>query len=171
MQQVSRHQFCWIQLRKGNHTIGNKIVCDMVVSCWWSTAVQPRHCVFSPGNQLRQPPWWRHQMETFSALLALYAENSPVPVNSTHKGQWRGPLMFFYLRPNKRLIKQPWGWWFETPSWSLWHQCNDRGDDHPEPIIGDIICHVTRPNISITDLWSGKRMNWGLNSSLIMGWV
>ena len=22
--------------------------------------------------------WWRHQMETFSALLALCAENSPV---------------------------------------------------------------------------------------------
>ena len=39
-------------------------------------------------------PWWRHQMETFSALLALCAGNSPVPVNSPHKGQWRGALMF-----------------------------------------------------------------------------
>ena len=38
--------------------------------------------------------WWRHQMETFSALLALCAGNSPVPVNSPHKGQWRGALMF-----------------------------------------------------------------------------
>ena len=28
--------------------------------------------------------------------------------------------VFFDLRPNKRLSKQPWGWWFETPSWSLW---------------------------------------------------
>ena len=37
--------------------------------------------------------WWRHQMETFSALLALCAGNSPVPVNSPHKGQWRGTLM------------------------------------------------------------------------------
>ena len=41
-----------------------------------------------------QWPWWRHQMETFSAWLALYAGNSPVPVNSPHKGQWRGALMF-----------------------------------------------------------------------------
>ena len=32
-------------------------------------------------------PWWRHQMETFSALLAICA-------GSTHKGQWRGALMF-----------------------------------------------------------------------------
>ena len=39
-------------------------------------------------------PWWRHQMETFSASLALYAGNSPVPVNSPHKCQWRGALMF-----------------------------------------------------------------------------
>ena len=33
-------------------------------------------------------------METFSALLALCAGNSPVPVNSSHKGKWRGALMF-----------------------------------------------------------------------------
>ena len=38
--------------------------------------------------------WWRHQMETFSAQLALCAGNSPVPVNSPHKGQCRGALMF-----------------------------------------------------------------------------
>ena len=37
---------------------------------------------------------WRHQMKTFSALLALCAGNSPVTVNSPHKGQWRGTLMF-----------------------------------------------------------------------------
>ena len=38
--------------------------------------------------------WWRHQMETFSALPAICAGNSPAPVNSQHKGQWRGALMF-----------------------------------------------------------------------------
>ena len=32
--------------------------------------------------------------------------------------------VFFDLRLNKGLSKQPWGWWFETPSWSLWRQCN-----------------------------------------------
>ena len=31
---------------------------------------------------------------------------------------------FFDLRLNKRLSKQPWGWWFEMPSWSLWRHCN-----------------------------------------------
>ena len=38
--------------------------------------------------------WWRHQMETFSALLALCAGNSPVTGVFDHKGQWRGALMF-----------------------------------------------------------------------------
>ena len=33
--------------------------------------------------------------------------------------------VFFDLRLNKRLSKQPWGWWFEMPSWSLWHYCNE----------------------------------------------
>ena len=37
----------------------------------------------------------------------------------------RGFDVFFDLRLNKQLSKQPWGWWFETPSWSLWRQCND----------------------------------------------
>ena len=32
--------------------------------------------------------------------------------------------VFFDLRLNKRLSKQPWGCWFETLSWSLWRHCN-----------------------------------------------
>ena len=61
--------------------------------------------------------WWRHQMETFSALLALCAGNSPV--NGEFPAQRpvaRSFDVFFDLRPNKRLSKQSWGWWFETPS-------------------------------------------------------
>ena len=59
--------------------------------------------------------WWRYRMETFSELLALCAGKSP------HKGRWRGALMFFSaLCLNKRLSKQSWGWWFETPSHPLW---------------------------------------------------
>ena len=33
--------------------------------------------------------------------------------------------VFFDLRLNKRLSKQPWGWWFETPAWSLWRHRNE----------------------------------------------
>ena len=41
--------------------------------------------------------------------------------------------VFFDLRLNKRLSKQLSGWWFETPSWSLWRQCN--GCPHPLRLI------------------------------------
>ena len=37
---------------------------------------------------------WRHQMETLSALLAIVRGIHRSPVNSPHKGQWRGALMF-----------------------------------------------------------------------------
>ena len=38
--------------------------------------------------------WWRYQVETFSALVALCEGNSPVTVNFPHKGQWSRASMF-----------------------------------------------------------------------------
>ena len=65
---------------------------------------------------------WKH----FSALLALYAGNSPVTGEfPTQMPVTRSFDLFFDLRLNKRLSKQSWGWWSETPSCSLWRQCND----------------------------------------------
>ena len=37
--------------------------------------------------------WWLHQMESFSAWLALCAGHRS-PVSPPHKGQWRGALIF-----------------------------------------------------------------------------
>ena len=42
----------------------------------------------------------------------------------TQRPVTRSFYVFFDLRLNKRLSKQSWGWWFETPSWSLWRHCN-----------------------------------------------
>ena len=68
---------------------------------------------------------WRHQMETFSALLAICAGNSPVPGEfPTKRPVTRRFGVFHDLRPNKRLSKQSWGWWSETPSRSLWRHRN-----------------------------------------------
>ena len=69
---------------------------------------------------------WRHQMDTFSALLAFCAGNSPVTGEfPTQMPVTRGFDVFFDLRLNEQLSKQSWGWWFETPLCSLWRQCND----------------------------------------------
>ena len=65
--------------------------------------------------------WWRHQMETFSALLAICTGNSPVTGEfPTQRPVTRSFQVFFGLRLNKRLSKESWGWWFETLSCSLW---------------------------------------------------
>ena len=45
-------------------------------------------------HYLSQSTWWRHQKETFSALLALWGVNPPVTDGFPHKGQWRGALTF-----------------------------------------------------------------------------
>ena len=70
--------------------------------------------------------WWRHQMETFSALLAICAGKSPVPGEfPAQRPETRSFDVFFDLRLNKRLSKQSWGWWFETLSRPLWRHCNE----------------------------------------------
>ena len=38
--------------------------------------------------------WWRHQMKTFLRYWPFVRGIHRSPVNSPHKGQWRGALMF-----------------------------------------------------------------------------
>ena len=68
--------------------------------------------------------WWRHQMETFSTLLAICAGNSPVHGEFPTQRPVMQSFVFFDLRLNKRLSKQSWGWWFEILSHPLWCHCN-----------------------------------------------
>ena len=77
------------------------------------------------GSSTFSISWWRHQMEKCSALLAICAGNSPVPGEfPAQRPVTRSFDVFFDLHLNKRLSKQWWGWWFETPSCPLWRHCN-----------------------------------------------
>ena len=79
---------------------------------------------FSSVDQVANS-WWRHQMEKFSAFLAICAGNSPVTGEfPAQKPVTRNLDVFVDLRLNKRLRKQSWDWWFEMPSRSLWRHCN-----------------------------------------------
>ena len=69
--------------------------------------------------------WWRHQMETFSAYCPFVRGIHQTPVNSPHKGQWRGALML-------SLIGAQINGWANNgdagdlrPSSSLWRHCNE----------------------------------------------
>ena len=93
----------------------------------WSAMYVP---TMQPGNRVSPYQmyfiWWRHQMKTFSVLLAICAGNSPVTGEfPAQRPETRSFDDFFDLRMNKRLSKQSPGWWFEAPSRSLWRYCND----------------------------------------------
>ena len=60
------------------------------------------------------------------ALLALCARSSPVTGDFlSQRPVTRSFDVFFHLCLNQRLSKQSWGWWFETPSRTLWRHCNE----------------------------------------------
>ena len=68
--------------------------------------------------------WWRHQMETFPALLVLCAANSPVTGEfSSQRPVTQSFDVFFDLRLNRWLNEQSSRRWFETPSCSLLRHC------------------------------------------------
>ena len=85
----------------------------------------------SRGCSVTRPQWlWHHddviKWKHFPRYWLFVRGIHRSPLNSPHKSQWRGALMFFFnLRPNKRFNKQSSGWWFEKPSRSLWRHCND----------------------------------------------
>ena len=89
----------------------------------WRLIVKQRLAVTRVVSKLSA--WWRHQMETFSALLAICAGNSPVPGEfTTQRPVTQRFDVLCDLRLNKWLSKQGWGWWFETLSHPLWRHCN-----------------------------------------------
>ena len=71
---------------------------------------------------------WKH----FRVTRPLCGEFTGPGEFPTQRPVTRSFDVFFDLRLNKQLSKQPWGWWFETPSWSLWRQCNAMIRTHKE---------------------------------------
>ena len=64
---------------------------------------------------------WKHFPRYWPFVLGIHRS----PVNSPHKGQWRGALMFSLISAwINGWLYEWWGWWSETPTRSLWRQCN-----------------------------------------------
>ena len=104
-------------------TVGFTHMMEIVVSQWWCGV--PSIMGWRHSGLLA---WWRHQMELFSALLTLCAGNSTVTVEfPAQRPVTRSFDVFFDLCLSKRLSKQSWGWWFETPLRPWWRNCNGRG--------------------------------------------
>ena len=115
------------------------------------------HTIYHKSTQGWVVSWWRHQMETFFALLAICAGNPPVPGEfPTQMPVTRCIDVYFDMRPNKRLSKQSWGWWIETPSRPLWRHRNV------------LFCYVNmdHPHSSVLLLW-----RWGNRKSTTLRWL
>ena len=70
--------------------------------------------------------WWHQQMETFSALLAFCAVNSPVTGKfASQLSVTRSFDAIYDLRLKKRLNNKSRRRWYETPSCSFLGQCNN----------------------------------------------
>ena len=103
----------WTYWQRQHTTYGDK---EATLERYWN-------CMFH--SRWHFCSWWRHQMETFSALLALCAGNSPVSGEfPSQRPVTRSFDVFFDLGLNNPLSKQLWGWWFDTPSRCLWRHCN-----------------------------------------------
>ena len=88
----------------------------------WCLQTMPIDQTFRPAFSVT---WWRHQMETYSALLAICAGNSPVPGEfPAQRPVTESFDVYFDLSRNKPFSKQWWGWWFERLSCPLWRHCN-----------------------------------------------
>ena len=100
------------------------------------------------GIDLIYPAWWRHQMEIFSALLAICAGNSPVPGDFPHKGQLRGALMFSlicvwingWVNPYFPLPKRRRRWQYEKTLLPRWISCS---------VMKSLFCQETPAYIAI----------------------
>ena len=77
---------------------------------------------FQVPYRLHKAGYWTN---AFSVLLDICVGNSPVTGEfPTQRPVTRSFDVFFDLRLNKRLSKQSWGWWFETPWRPLWRDSN-----------------------------------------------
>ena len=63
---------------------------------------------------------WKHFPRYKHFLRGIHRSS----VDSHHRGQWRGALMFSLIYVNKQLSKQSRRRWFKPPSRSLWRHCN-----------------------------------------------
>ena len=138
------------------------VIWDDMAHLWYHCYVSTRHQFYSHRIVHAHKSWWRHQMEFTGP--AEFPTQRPVT---------RSFDVLFDLRLTKRLSKQPWGWWFETPSWSLWRQCNvvtsSLKHDSPTSHLSTQGCFRFAPNQWETVLPCNNVSHWlgaGLESAL-----
>ena len=63
---------------------------------------------------------WKHFLRYWPFVRGIHRSRWIPRTKASDAELW----YFLDLRLNKRLSKQPWGWWFETPAWLSWRHRN-----------------------------------------------
>ena len=116
------------------------VIWDDIALIVTSLLCNPNHANIQANNTVAGPTDKRHQTSLKQPVVSMMTSwNRDIfRVTGSFCGEfighrwiprtkcrWRGTLVFFFIWAlNKRLNKQPWGWWFETPSLSLIHYWN-----------------------------------------------
>ena len=111
------------------------VVCHMMYLHFKSITTQPSPQVHTPSTTHRHLTGisamfthhdddvikWKHFLRNWPFVRGIHRSRWIQHTKASDAELW----WVFYLGLNKRLNKQPWGWCFETQSWSLWRHCND----------------------------------------------
>ena len=120
----------WNTIQSAPHTV----TC-LLSNCY----ILPSHtCKVEQGDRgdgwWRYPSWFSHddviKWKHFPRRWPLCGKFTGPGEFPAQRPATRSFDVFFDLRLNTRLSKQPWGWWFETPAWSLWRHRNELHDDN-----------------------------------------
>ena len=132
------------------------------LSIWTMTRSFSRHCL--------EPPWWRHHMEAFFALLGLCKGNAPVTSRLSSQGIGNAELWYFTtVSLNKWLKKkQSSCWWFWDALTLMCDHCNARRkavpmmittpDVHKTDTMMKLFIHLYSPYICITQSLVYKKL-------------
>ena len=112
------------------------------------------HMSFSGNDDVIK---WKHFPRNWPFVRGIHRSPLNFPAQ---KPVTRSFDVFFYLRLNKRLSKQSWGWWFETLSRPLWHHCD----------VKMLTRLVRKPVYSMKRLYDNMDAD-GIAQSFANGWV
>ena len=91
--------------------------------------------------------WWRHQMNNFPRYWPFVRGIHRSPVNSPHKGQWRGTLMFSL-----------------TYAWIRgWVNYREAGDLRRHQAHYDLIVMISHPSVNSNKIYCPETLNSGQN--------
>ena len=110
--EITNHlNLLWVFRRKCYEDVRLLCICNHIMTQYWIEGIW-----MTPSNE--------NIFRVTGHLCGEFTGHPWIPRTNIQRPVTRSFDVSFDLHNNKRLSKQSWGWWFETPSRSLWRHCN-----------------------------------------------